>query len=256
MVARKQWEKLKSEGCEGGAVFAGGERSAERAPSRSKLLFYFNGFNSAIPADWSDNAKIVAVENFARQQGYRFLPTTIDYRRAAEYARAIVARPEFGTDGDQAGELAEVVFSGSSMGGWYARIMQLLLARERPDLAIEALAFNPAFDLGLHGHLLLGPQVNFVTGEGYEWGERDSERLGRLERSVDFDAALPFYVYVDKGDEVIGWRHSAVRHGEIARFVAFEGGSHLFEHAEEALADFEAVRTGRIAALEAGRTTW
>jgi len=221
-----------------------------------KLLFYFNGFNSAIPDDWSDNAKIVAVEAFARRRGYRFLPTSIDYRRADACARRILARPEFAASRAAPGGLQDVVFSGSSMGGWFARIMQLLLARERPDLPVEALAFNPVFDLVLHGHLLLGPQVNFATGERYAWNERNSERLGRLERSVDFDAPLPFYVYVDKGDEVIGWRESANRHGEIARFVAFEGGSHLFEHAEQALTDFEAVRTGCIAALEAGRTTW
>jgi len=220
-----------------------------------KLLFYFNGFNSAIPEDWSDNAKIVAMETFARQHGYRFLPTTIDYRRAEERARGILARPELSTDRDATGGAQGVVFSGSSMGGWYARIMQLLLARERPGLPVEALAFNPAFDLSLHGHMLLGPQINFVTGERWEWSERDSERLSRLERSVDFDAPLPFYVYVDQGDEVIGWEHSARRHGKIAHFVAFEGGSHLFEHAEKALADFQAIRATRAAALETRQTT-
>jgi predicted esterase YcpF (UPF0227 family) len=174
-----------------------------------KLLFYFNGFSSAIPQDWSDNAKIVAVETFAQRNGYRFLPTTIDYRRADACAREILERTVFAADREAPGGLQEVVFSGSSMGGWYARIMQLLLARQRPGLPIEALAFNPAFDLGRHGHLLLGPQVNFVTGESYVWSAADSERLGRLERSVDL----------------------------------------------EALADFQAVRSRLIAALEAGRTT-
>ena len=90
--------------------------------------------------------------------------------------------------------------------------------------------------------MLLGPQVNFVTGERYLWEAADSGRLGDLERAVDYDAALPFYVYVDKGDEVIDWRASAERHSAIARFRAFEGGSHTFEHVREALADFTAAR--------------
>jgi predicted esterase YcpF (UPF0227 family) len=213
----------------------------------AKLLFYFNGFNSAIPADWSDNEKLVAVEEFARSHGYRFLPTSVDYRRATERAREILESAGPGLGGVQA-----VLFSGSSMGGWYARVMQLLLAARRPGLPCEALAFNPAFDLGLHGHLLLGPQLNFVTGEAYEWTEADGRRLAALEASVDFDAALPFFVYVDKGDEVIGWSHSAERHAPIAHFRAFEGGSHSFEHAREALADYASVR----AALEARRTNW
>jgi predicted esterase YcpF (UPF0227 family) len=107
-------------------------------------------------------------------------------------------------------------------------------------LPVEALAFNPAFDLGRHGHLLLGLQVNFVTGERYEWTARHSAALGRLEASVDIGAPLPFFVYVDQGDEVIDWQHSASYHAPIARFLAFEGGSHAFEHAPEAMRDFDA----------------
>lgn len=219
---------------------------------KAKLLFYFNGFNSAIPADWSDNEKVVAVEDFARERGWRFLPTTVDYRRAGARAGEILARPELASG---EGDCCRVIFAGSSMGGWFARIMQLLLAARRPDLPVEALAFNPAFDLGLHGDVLLGPQVNFVSGESYVWREEDSARLAALEASVDYDAPLPFHVYADKGDEVIGWEQSARRHAPIARFRAFEGGSHLFEHAREALADFKAARTRNGAALEAQRTS-
>jgi len=125
------------------------------------------------------------------------------------------------------------------MGGWFARIMQLLMARDQPGVKVEALAFNPAFDLGQHGHMLLGPQVNFVTLEAYEWTEDDSARIRQLEELVDYNAPLPFFVYVDKGDEVIPWQPSAARHAPIARFMAFEGGSHSFEHACEALQDFD-----------------
>jgi len=200
-----------------------------------KSLFYFNGFNSAIPGDWSDNEKIVAVEDYAASRGLCFVPYSVNYRSAREHAAEILQRLA-------ADNVEHVIFSGSSMGGWFARIMQLLLARERPGLPVEALAFNPAFDLGLHGHMLLGPQVNHVTLEEYEWTERDSAELKQLEDSVDYDSPLPFYVYVDKGDEVIGWEYSLARHGSIARFLAFEGGSHTFEHSREALQDFDSAR--------------
>jgi len=200
-----------------------------------KLLFYFNGFNSAIPEDWSDNEKLVALEDYAARRGFRFVPYPVNYRRACEHTAEILQR--------LAGEtLDQVVFSGSSMGGWFARVMQLLLAQASPGLPVAALAFNPAFDLGLHGHMLLGPQVNFVTFEEYEWTEQDSARLKELEDSVDYNAPLPFFVYVDKGDEVISWAHSAARHASIARFLAFEDGSHSFEHSHEALRDFDSAR--------------
>jgi len=231
--------KSKSKGCEGGAVFAAGERSPERAPSCSRLLFYFNGFNSAIPADWSDNAKIVAVERYAACHGYDFHPTTINYRYAERQAGEIVQQlcSSWPRSPDPP---VQVVFAGSSMGGWFARILQLRLAARRPDWPIVALAFNPAFDLARHGHLLVGPQVNFVTGEAYDWTAQDSSALGELEFSVDFDAPWPYFVYVDRDDEVIDWKMSAERLGPIAHFRAFEGGSHHFDHAGEALADFHA----------------
>lgn len=217
------------------------------------LLFYFNGFNSAIPDDWSDNEKLVAVEAFARDRGFRFLPTTIDYRRAGACVEDILARPELAAPTD--GAARRVIFAGSSMGGWFARVMQLRLAAERPALPVEALAFNPAFDLGLHGQVLVGPQLNFVSGEAYEWTAADSARLAALEASVDYDAPLPFYVYADQGDEVVSCEYSARRHARISRFVAFAGGSHRFEHAREALADFEAASARGVAALEARQTS-
>jgi predicted esterase YcpF (UPF0227 family) len=202
------------------------------------LLLYFNGFNSGIPEDWSGNQKISGVENFALRHGFRFAPCTVDYRRASERLAEILRL----VDEDLPGDRGQMILSGASLGGWFARIVQVKLAQRRPGLATEALAFNPAFDLRLHGQVLHGPQVNAITREQYEWAAGDSERLGRLEQSVDYDAPLPFFVYVDKGDEVIDWRASAARHAGIARFHAFEGGSHVFEHVQDALEDFAAAR--------------
>jgi predicted esterase YcpF (UPF0227 family) len=209
-----------------------------RPVARAKRLLYFNGFNSAIPEDLSDNQKILGVEGFARREGFLFQPCTINYRFARERSAEIIRQLAEKVP-DEGGQ---VIFSGSSMGGWFARVMQLLLHGHRPGLKAEALAFNPAFDLTLHGHMLVGSQENFVTGEEYEWTPGDSHSLGQLERDVDYDSPLPFYVYVDKGDEVIDWQASAARHAAIARFHAFDGGSHSFEHVREALEDFVAGR--------------
>jgi predicted esterase YcpF (UPF0227 family) len=197
-----------------------------------KVWYYFNGFNSAIPDDYSGNSKIEAVAACARRQGYRFQPVSICYRRAAaQLGRILDTLQTFS---------GTAVFSGSSMGGWLARITQLHLDRQRPGLPTVAVAFNPAYDLALHGHLLEGPQVNFVTGERYEWTSEHSAGLARLEQTVDYDSPLPFFVYVDQGDEVINWWGSAGRHRAIAEFVAYERGCHSFDHCNEALADITA----------------
>lgn len=193
-------------------------------------FFYFNGFNSAILEDYSGSAKIVAAERFARRSGFRFCPVSVDYRRIdAQVERVMEAALRAS---------GRVVFCGSSMGGWLARVMQLLLAQGRPGQDVRAIAWNPAFDLAEHGHMLLGPQVNHVTFELYEWTPELTAPLQALEARVDYDAPLPFYVYVDREDEVIDWQASADRHRAISRFVVFEGGSHSFEHFDEALEDF------------------
>jgi predicted esterase YcpF (UPF0227 family) len=197
----------------------------------TKLLFYFNGFNSAVPDDYSGSPKIVAVADYAQSKGYDFIPVSVCFRQVLEQSKEILALVGESVD--------EVIFCGSSMGGWLARIMQLLLNQENPGLKSSAIAFNPAFDLSMYAYMLVGPQLNYVTREEYEWTIDHSEQLRSLESSVHYGAALPFFVYVDKMDEVIGWKQSAARHSPISRFVAFEGGSHSFDHFREALADFE-----------------
>lgn len=196
-----------------------------------RQLFYFNGFNSAILEDYSDNPKIVAVADFARARGYRFTPFSVRYRQAAVQADAVLDR--------MSKEVSEVVFCGSSMGGWFARILQLMLDHRRPGIKSAAVAFNPAYDLRLHGHMLLGPQQNHVTLENYVWTEEHGAGLHRMEAAVDYDTGLPFFVYLDKGDELIGWEHSAQRHSPISKVMIYEGGCHSFDHYHEALADFE-----------------
>jgi len=198
-----------------------------------KQFFYFNGFNSAILDDYSNNPKIVGVAEYAESRGFRFVPVSICYRRAHQHVAEILA-----TVGKS---VNEVVFCGSSMGGWFARIMQLSLMAARPEVKTAAIAFNPAYDLSMYGHLLLGRQCNYVTGEEYEWTKAHSEQLRALENSISYREGPSFFVYVDKGDEVISWERSSSRHIPISRFIAFEGGCHSFDHYREALADFGSV---------------
>lgn len=195
-----------------------------------KLFFYFNGFNSAILDDYSGNAKIVSVAEFAESRGYHFMPVSICYRQAREHAGEILA---------MALDSAESVFCGSSMGGWFARILQMSLAGQRPEIDSAAVAFNPAFDLSMYGHMLVGPQRNHVTFEEYEWTRSHSDTLRALESAVDYRGLRPFFVYVDRDDELINWQLSEKRHSPISRFIAFDGGCHSFDHYREALADFD-----------------
>ena len=194
-------------------------------------VFYFHGFASAIPRDFAESPKITAVADWAARKGRAFLPQNVDYREAPRRSRELL--DGIGDDVD------DVIFCGASMGGWFARIMQLLLARARPGLPIAAVVFNPAFNLAEFGHLLEGPQVNYVTHQAFEWTPKHSARLVELESAVDYRGELPFWVYVDRDDEVIDADLSDRFHRDFARFHVFAGGSHSFEHAPEALRDFD-----------------
>jgi predicted esterase YcpF (UPF0227 family) len=197
---------------------------------QDKLFFYFNGFNAAILPDFSGSPKIAAVAEFAVANGFRFMPVSTCYRRAREHLREVLESIPEGID--------EVVFCGSSMGGWFARILQLNLNLEKPGLSSAAVAFNPAYDLCDHGHMLQGEQLNFVTGEKYLWTEEHGAELCGLESGVDYDLPLAFHVFIDKGDEVIDWKHSASRHAPISHLTLFDGGCHSFDHYREALVVF------------------
>ena len=195
-----------------------------------RLFYYFNGFNSAILEDFSGSPKIVAVADFARENGFRFIPVSISFRQAAKHRNDILdSLPD---------DLAEVIFCGSSMGGWFARIMQLSLLQSRPEVKTAAIGFNPAFELSSHEDVLIGPQVNYVTFEEYEWTADNSGQLRAMEKGVDYEADPAFFVYCDMDDEVIPWKASEARHREISRFIAYPGGCHSFDHFDEALEDF------------------
>ena len=201
-------------------------RHAEHHP-----VYYFHGFASAIPGDYAESPKIAAVSAWARRRARAFRPQNVDYRVATDRAREIL--------GTIADDVEDVLFCGASMGGWFARILQLLLVRARPGLPVAAVTFNPAFNLAEFAHLLEGPQVNHVTGEAFEWTAAHSRRLAALEAAVDYAADLPYWVYVDRDDEVISAEMSESFHAPIAHFHAFAGGSHSFEHAPQALKDFD-----------------
>ena len=156
-------------------------------PETAQPLYYFHGFNSAIPGDISESPKILETADYARRRGLQFLPQTIDYREAAFHAEEIVSMATC--------HGGEILFCGASLGGWFARVLQLLLLRASPGQPATAVVFNPAFDLALHGHMLIGRQVNYVTAEQYHWTALHSRRLAELERMVDYDLDLPFHVF-------------------------------------------------------------
>lgn len=200
-------------------------------PAERRPLYYVHGFASAIPEDISTSPKISVVAAFCHATERSFRPQTVDFRSAADRVAEILSTVE--------DDVSDVIFCGASMGGWLARILQLRLLQERPECIVRAVTFNPAFNLAAFSHYLEGVQVNYVTGERFEFTPAHGESLVRLEETVDYRSKAPFWVYADRDDETIDAQWSETFHAPFARFRVFEGGSHSFDHAREALEDFE-----------------
>ena len=101
----------------------------------------------------------------------------------------------------------------------------------------NAIMINPAIKPSESLQRSIGPLENYVTGEKYLWTQENCDAFKELEwdDSVNFAAGIPRTVIVDLGDEILDARQTIKRYeGKVALHV-FEGGSHRFDHMEEAL---------------------
>lgn len=193
-------------------------------------FYYFHGFNSAIPREWYNQAKdskLRTLSKWCRKNGYTFQPENIDYKKPAFHIRDLLYRMK-----DE--ELT--IVSGCSLGGWFARIMQLKLVEQNPEKNVMALAFNPSVNPGESLLKARGWLENYKTKEQYAWTHIDCEELTDLQESVDYEeTGEKFFVFLDSGDEQICPVYSSTYYAKFTPVTTFEGGSHSFEHTKEAL---------------------
>ncbi len=204
----------------------------------TKRLFYFHGWNSAIPLKPTRSAKMRAMLSFCRKNKYHFSPTNINYQIPVNEVARLVRDIEQAVYHEG---IEEVVLVGTSLGGWFARIVQLRCSHLVDDkISIQAVAFNPAVNpaealLEMTGKV----HVNYESGKPAAWNRFDCEELAKAEAMVAMSGPYPFYVFVDKGDETIPWAVSRDAYKKMSNFTAYDGGSHRFVHAAEALNYYE-----------------
>ena len=115
---------------------------------------------------------------------------------------------------------------GTSMGGWLASVVGT-------RLGIPFVAINPAIDPSqtLRKHVGTGLDLQ---GEEYHLTESVIDSYGSLSTN---GCGL---ILLDQADDVIDWRVTHDLLHEHYSVVSFPGGSHRFEHMEEALPLIEA----------------
>ncbi len=119
-----------------------------------------------------------------------------------------------------------VTVVGSSLGGFYA----VYLAHK---YKLASILINPLVDQTVLRQQV-GPQRNYYTDEQYEWTKKHCDQLDCLSTEPAALAIRPLLL-LDANDELLD-SHMAARHfGALAETHLFAGGSHRFEHMDEAV---------------------
>jgi len=182
------------------------------------LIFVLHGFASATPNNNSRFLEKLFPEDTVI--GLNYDATDIDNsmdRMKSAVRNAFV----FG-----AGNGGDVLFVGASLGGFIAQH----LAKEFAILGAKAVLINPAVIPWESLTRWLGKNTNYKTGEEFDLTTED---INAYAKYYVKPGAVPTLVLLDKGDEVLDSTVTA-GHFEDAAVIEFEGGSHRFDHLEEA----------------------
>ena len=201
-----------------------------------KAFLYFNGWNSAITQEWHKIPKLQKMNRWCKKNDYRFMPCHINWKKPTQCLRDILEHTE---------EFDTIIFCGTSLGGWFSRIIQIKAQEQWPEKKVHAIALNPSLNPGTRLMEVRGWVTNYVTGEEYAWTYIDCEELQEIEDSVDYLGKHPgiFMVALDEADELINYRDSyklfepclGVHDKGLNMFCQFPGGTHRFEHTAEVL---------------------
>lgn len=132
-----------------------------------------------------------------------------------------------------------LVLIGSSMGGFYAR----LLAHEIPRVD-HVVMINPALTPSRTLQRAIGENRHYQRDETFTVTAEDVAAYAAYE-AWEVPETTGLTVLLDEADEVIPYREALERYGERGKVVVYPGGSHGFEHLEEALEHLRAAHEKR-----------
>jgi predicted esterase YcpF (UPF0227 family) len=130
--------------------------------------------------------------------------------------------------GETARERQPLLLVGSSMGGFYG---QCLARQYRVDRLVM---INPALRPWELLKQVVGWHYNEALGIHYFLSEKMIEATRRF-AIEEVNDGVPTSLLLDQGDELIDWRIAAAIYQGIGELYCFPGGSHAFEHLDQAV---------------------
>ena len=200
-----------------------------------KAIIYLHGFNSA-SLDLSGNLltskqKLVVLDRFSKEKQIKFCTPNVDYRSFEDVTRYLTELFE-----DFKSKDFNVLFMGSSLGGFTSEYMAMTTQS-------KAIMINPAISPSALLTQFIGVSENFELNEPFDWSMSHCEQYISYEEEVNkqLNNKISRTILLDMADELINSSETLKKYQEIAKIVTFQGGSHGFEHIEEALPVIEQV---------------
>ncbi|MGR8931326.1 MAG: YqiA/YcfP family alpha/beta fold hydrolase [Gammaproteobacteria bacterium] len=199
-----------------------------------KAIIYLHGFNSA-SLDSVGNLligkdKLRVMQTFCAEKQVLFFAPNVDYR---DFQRLV---EDMWHEWSQLlGQGFDVVFMGSSLGGFACEYLAM-------KTRAKAIMINPAINPSALLPQFTGVTENFETGQPYFWSQPHCDQYLRYEQELaDSNLTIDRTILLDMADEVLDAEKTRIKYQGNANVLAFEGGSHGFEHMAEALAAVERV---------------
>lgn len=201
----------------------------------NKAIIYLHGFNSA-SLDLSGNLltskqKLLVLDRFCRENNIKFCSPNVDYRNFEHVIRELNQLYLDLSNSDY-----KVIFMGSSLGGFTSEYMAL-------KTGVPAIMINPAISPSELLLQFIGVTENFEIKQTFDWNKAHCEQYKHYETELKkaLEEQIHRTVLLDMGDELLDSSKTLLKYQDVAEVITFAGGSHGFEHIEEALPAIEKV---------------
>lgn len=187
------------------------------------MIIFLHGFNSSAQGN---KAKVLST----RFPGLVHAPDypVYDPQQALPFLRAYIKEKQTAFGGS-----TPLLLIGSSLGGFYAN----LLASEYDR---KCVLINPSTNPWITLRWVLGENTNYYTGEKYQLTQAMLDEMQALAPD-ECQQAVSRLVLLDEADEIIDYRLAQTYYAECARVMVYPGGSHRFDHLEDAMVEIEAL---------------
>ena len=199
-----------------------------------KAIIYLHGFNSASLDLEGDllisKEKLQVLEQFCSQKDILFYTPNVDYRDFEGIVEDVLFQWNQYLD-----QSYDVVFMGSSMGGFTSEYLAM-------KTGCKAIMINPVIVASELLSQFIGVTENYETAQPYQWEQHHCNQYLDYEKEIkNSSPSVDRTVLLDMADELIDSENTVSVYQDKANVVAYDGGSHSFEHIKQALPVIEQV---------------